>query len=483
MKRIMFIGLMLVLLAAMGFSQTGYVSAAPIMATLASGTPELGTPTLGTPTLETPTTGTPAAGTPTPKPGVTPKPRTYTVMVGAERVRDGISIMSFFPNKLTIHVGDTVVWRANAHEIHTVSFLAGAPMPDFLIPAPAGQASPLMFNPLAVLPAAPAKGMYDGTTYANSGIMSLDKGNVRSFRLTFTKEGTYAYVCIVHGTMMSGEIDVVAGTQAVLSPRQMNSVGSLEANTLFKTVPSVMKLGNARVQRPIVNSDGTSTHNVMIGFTSGVISIMRFFPTNLVVHPGDTVVWTLDPSEMAPHTVAFLNRHREPELVTQVTQPSGPPLFLFNPAVLLPSPNVTTPGATLNKKDFFNSGVLQQAPVGPSSFSIVVGDFTGRLQYVCLLHDTSGMRGTLTVTKVKGTKTPTPAPTSATPTVTNTPTETETPMVTNTPTETATVTNTPTNTETATATNTPTETATATATNTPTDTPTATNTPMSTTAP
>src|SRR5215472_6348056 len=74
--------------------------------------------------------------------------KTFTVLVGAEDVSVGATVNAYFPDTLTIHVGDTVHWQRNTNEIHTVTFLAGTPIPDFLIAAPDGLPSPLMRNPL-----------------------------------------------------------------------------------------------------------------------------------------------------------------------------------------------------------------------------------------------------------------------------------------------------------------------------------------------
>jgi plastocyanin len=51
----------------------------------------------------------------------------YTVLVGAQDTSVGATVNAYFPDTLTIHVGDTVHWQRNANEIHTVAFLAGTP--------------------------------------------------------------------------------------------------------------------------------------------------------------------------------------------------------------------------------------------------------------------------------------------------------------------------------------------------------------------
>jgi len=323
-------------------------------------------------------------------------PQTFTVLVGSENSRLGVSIMSFFPRKVRVHVGDTVLWKANSFEIHTVTFLAGAPMPEFIIPAPSGQPSPLMINPMAGFPAVPDQGLYDGTTYVNSGIMSKEAGQIQTFSLTFTAEGTFEYVCIVHGMMMSGEIDVVSSSAKVLEPWMVQMQARREISQAWEKVPGVLKKAMKEIQRPVHNPDGTTTYTVKVGYSSGEIDIMRFFPRRLNVKPGDTVIWDLSTSNVAPHTVTFLNGTADPGLVLPVPQPNGPPLLLFNPAVLFPSQNVIS-GLPLTDQGLFNSGLMNPAPVGPTSFSLKIGDVSGNLPYLCLLHDTSGMKGVLHV--------------------------------------------------------------------------------------
>ena len=131
-----------------------------------------------------------------------------------------------------------------------------------------------------------------------------------------------------------------------------------------------------------------------MGFSSGQIDLMRFFPGKLRVRPGDTVKWALSPNDVAPHTVTFLNGRAEPGLIVAGAA-SGPPVLYVNPAVLFPSSLTPTP---LTRSGIYNSGLLDPTSGGPTSYSWVIGHITpGPLPYLCLLHDTSGMRGTLIV--------------------------------------------------------------------------------------
>ena len=325
-----------------------------------------------------------------------PAVQTYIVMVGAESPHRGVGFNAYFPESVTIHVGDTVQWQQNANEIHTVTFLAGTTPAALIIPAAeAGfppTPSPLLFNPVAVDPAVPADGLYDGTTYANSGLMGREEGQVQEFSLTFTRAGTYDYMCLVHGVMMSGQVVVVAPDVSVPSPNQQMAEGRKQIARNLSQVPAVLRAAEAQIQPPVKNPDGTVTHYVAIGYTEGQIALMQFFPDKLNVRAGDTVIWEMSPHNDMPHTVTFLNGEPEPSLVIPVPQPSGPPLLYADPATFFPS----APGPMLIREGIYNSGVME--PIPGTTYTLIVGDMTpGPEPYICLLHDTSGMKGALTV--------------------------------------------------------------------------------------
>jgi plastocyanin len=304
----------------------------------------------------------------------------------------GVEVNTFFPSELHIHVGDTVTWQANTMEIHTVSFLAGQPLPDLIIPAPPGQISPLMLNPLAAFPQVPQGGLYDGSTYVNSAIMSTNPGQVTSFSLTFTKAGAFSYVCIVHGMSMSGTVTVEEPDVVIPSPSDVLGQIKQLITDERALIPGAIQSARAQMQRPTLNQDGSLTFHVMVGFSVGVIDIHQFFPKNIRVAPGDSVEFKLSRENMAPHTVTFLNGAASPDDFIVVPQPNGPPLLLVNPQVLFPA----NPGVPLTDQGYFNSGFMVSGSPN-TSFTFPVGQFTGVLPFECLLHDEMGMNGNLIV--------------------------------------------------------------------------------------
>jgi plastocyanin len=323
-------------------------------------------------------------------------PQTYTILVGAENVSRGISLMSYFPATLKIHVGDTVLWKANSHEIHTVTFLAGEEMPEVLVPAPANfPPGAMMLNPVAAFPAGPTNGMYDGTTYANSGLLSTDPGQLTQYSLTFSTQGTFTFVCIVHGVMMSGKIQVVAASDRVPSPESVMKQARRSIKIQLGKANSLFGPAMSQVPRPVHNPDGTTSYTVVLGFSKGNVMLMDFFPRKLSVHPGDTVNFILGKNNDAPHTVTFLNGAPDISFVNPTPNPNPPPpvFLLINPEVVMP----INPGQPLTRNGIFSSGLLNPGGPGPTSYQITIGNISGDISYECLLHDSSGMQGLLRV--------------------------------------------------------------------------------------
>jgi plastocyanin len=323
------------------------------------------------------------------------KPRTYTVLVGAEDASTGASAFVFFPDTLTIRVGDTVHWQRNANEVHTVTFLAGMDLPPFNVAAPPGLPSPTMRNPLIAFPVAPAQGLYDGSTFATSGIFGPDEDlyEVGSFDLTFTKPGTYNYVCVVHGARMSGQIIVVDDDDHVPPPREVQEEARRSIAAVLADAPDAIALADAEVPPPTQNEDGTTTYYVLVGYTMGHLDLLRFFPEELTVQPGDTVEWMFNPDSMQMvHTITFLNGTQPPDDIIPWPQDDGPPLLLVHPEIVFPQ-NADQP---LTRDGVYSSGTLKVNNNLPT-FSLEIGNISGEEPYRCLLHDGSGMLATLNI--------------------------------------------------------------------------------------
>jgi plastocyanin len=341
-------------------------------------------------------------------------PTTWTVLVGGEaqisKQPDGPAgawqFMRFYPETITINAGDTVVWKLNSAEFHTVTFPAtGEQAPAFLVPE-GGDSQRLVANPLVAFPQGGAT--YDGTTYTNSGLLQRAPGSPQEYKLTFDKAGDYAYLCAVH-TMMKGHVIVQEAGKAYPKTQAQYDAEAKAQLAADSAAAAEMEAGaSTATTKPGPN--GTTIHQVKIGAGDGMISWMRFGPTDLTIHVGDTVEWVQNDVE-TPHTVTFTSGQKEPEDILVEPQASGPPKLVFNPVVMAPAG-----GGTYSGTGFFNSGLLQgtQSPVpGPRSYSLVF-DQPGTYEYACTLHDGMGMVGTITVV-AQGTPTTLPVTGGSTP--------------------------------------------------------------------
>ena len=124
---------------------------------------------------------------------------TYTNMIPASAGQ--VDLFQFVDPNMNVKVGDTVKWINNTEVPHTVTFGIENAGPSFQGP---------------FVPTTSATGTkYDGSGLVNSGIYSAGfPGSVgNSFSLTFTKPGTYAYICLLHADLgMAGVVNVSAAS-------------------------------------------------------------------------------------------------------------------------------------------------------------------------------------------------------------------------------------------------------------------------------
>jgi plastocyanin len=324
-------------------------------------------------------------------------PTTWTVLVGGEaqisQQPDGPAgawqFMRFYPETITINAGDTVVWKLNSAEFHTVTFLApGQQPPAFLVPE-GGDSQRMIANPEVASPAGGAT--YDATTYYNSGLLQRAPGSPQEYKLTFTQPGDFAYLCLVHSMMKGHVIVQAAGTAYPKTQAQYDAEAKAQLNADAAAAKKMEAQASIVTTKPGPN--GATTYQVNVGTGDGMMSWMRFGSSNVTIHVGDTVEWVQKDVEM-PHTVTFTSGGEEPADILVEPQASGPPKLVLNPVVAAPAG-----GTTYSGTGFFNSGLLQgtQVPVpGPRSYSLTF-DQTGTFKYVCALHDGIGMMGTITV--------------------------------------------------------------------------------------
>src|SRR5262249_35428308 len=138
----------------------------------------------------------------------------------------------FYPDLITIHVGDRVQWRFRG--FHDVEFLAhGQKRAAFVITDPVVKApaqndaagQPFWWSGRPALVESPlVRGPLGGTTHSGRG--GLNSGlPVNTYTLRFTKTGTYHYKDPVHPGVQ-GTVKVVGTRSRVPSKSQDNAVAA-----------------------------------------------------------------------------------------------------------------------------------------------------------------------------------------------------------------------------------------------------------------
>ncbi len=208
--------------------------------------------------------------------------------------------MRFYPEKITINVGDKIIWKLKGSEPHTVTFpTPGEKIPDLIIPEN-NSSQRLLLNPMAILPAGVST--YNVITLTGSGQLDVEPNFPREYNLTFLNTGNFAYYCAFH-SMMKGRVVV----QPVGTPHQ-KAQEQIDLETARVLAADVKTALNARLKTANVStspgSNGTKIHMIKLGYGNGRIVLMRFIPTDLTIPVGDTVEWVRDDVE-TPHTITF----------------------------------------------------------------------------------------------------------------------------------------------------------------------------------
>jgi plastocyanin len=306
---------------------------------------------------------------------------TWNVLVGGESDDHALQAQAFLPTSLTINAGDTVNWTMNAAFVHTVTFLAGGPVPPE--PIPTGQGNQLMLNPLNAFPTSATT--YDGTAFTNSGL--LDRKGA-AFSLTFPTAGTYGYVCVLHPGMAGRVVVQAAGSAVPMTQAQVAEAGNAELFAKLSAADQLLRDAKATSQ---ANGNGTTTYTVPNGVGGNQASVLRFLPVDLQIKPGDSVSFPVnDPHEI--HTVTFYDKNGEvPPFITPQPQASGPPNLVIPYA--MPEGGTRVENATT----LYNSGIIP--PGGTYTFTF---PNAGEYMYVCVIHAPQGMFGKIIVGDAAG---------------------------------------------------------------------------------
>lgn len=328
-------------------------------------------------------------------------PTTWTVLVGGEAAIEpqeygpagAWQFMRFYPENITIDVGDKIVWKLNGSEPHTVTFpMPGEKVPLLIIPEN-NTSQRLQLNPLAILPMGGST--YNGTSLTGSGQLDVQPNFPKEYNLTFTEPGEFEYFCAFHSMMNGGVTVQPAGTPYPKTQKQIDLESErIKAADMEAALKASLKGGNVSER----TGSNVTIHEIKVGYGNGRIALFRFVPANLTILAGDTVEWTQGDIE-TPHTVSFLSVGKEPDYVLVVPQQRGPPKFILNPVVQMPAG-----GDVYSGKEYFNSGALWGTALplpGPRKYMLTF-DTPGTYEYICIFHDYMGMKGWITVLPAPG---------------------------------------------------------------------------------
>ena len=137
-------------------------------------------------------------------------------VVRAGNDRAEVALLAFFPGTRRVKAGETVRFEmsAGSTELHDVVFgpedLLARTAAAFIAPGAQG----IAYDPVSVYASDPGALAHDGTSHGNgflnTGLLDADPRTAfpASKSVTFTRPGTYGFICTVHGPSMRGTIDV-----------------------------------------------------------------------------------------------------------------------------------------------------------------------------------------------------------------------------------------------------------------------------------
>ena len=328
-----------------------------------------------------------------------PAPEAQEIIVLAGAGQDVVSINAFFPASVRVRVGDTVTWKISSDEPHSATFLSGAPFPPDPVPMPDGGPTDIMLNPESFFssraPDAPVE-TYDGTGYRNSGFLS--NGKVvppnESYSLTFDTPGTYLYNCLLHPAMVGEVIVEEADATDIPTAADVAAQADAERVPLLEMAEAARAATtNPDMVRSEPGPNGSTFWYVPAGEPAADprIEIYDFFPKDITIKSGDTVIWT----STFFHHVALHPGQPAPEFVLPQEQEAGPPILQVNPIVAFPS----KPAGEYDGTQLFSSGLMgipAGALPGGTTFAVTFTE-PGTHEYVCSIHRALGMKGTVTV--------------------------------------------------------------------------------------
>jgi plastocyanin len=318
--------------------------------------------------------------TPTPTPN--PSPVEWHATVGAQSPDMGRQALAFLPNEIWIHAGDSITWRWDADDVHTVTFLpATLPRPDFIT------------GPFSTSPAT-----FDGSQEVTTPPLAKPS----TFTVIFPKAGNFMLVCLVH-ERMTGAIHVLDNLPLPHDQDFYDRQAAQERRDLLSDRDGRLEEACRHHGDQGEHHHSIDAHLVTVGVgeisaTAGgsqTLSVVRFIDDKITIRAGQTVEWN-NHDPVTPHTVTF---GLEP------TDILGPPSDNLNT-----DPDGALHGTISTSADRVHSGLIvappqarlgvpespPDPPLGVTRFRVTF-PHAGTFPYICALHDNLGMKGIVIV--------------------------------------------------------------------------------------
>ncbi|MBM3926717.1 MAG: hypothetical protein FJ320_12225 [SAR202 cluster bacterium] len=239
---------------------------------------------------------------------------------------------------------------------------------------------------------------YVGEGYFNSGIFfgaipgvpKLDTYSVK-----FPEPGSYVYVCGIHD-YMKGTVEVepedsndVQDQQQVLAEAEREGTPLLELANYNKQLAFAQSSAD-REQGP--NNTGLWLVNAGLGPREA--EVVDFFPKNLSITQGDTVVW----NSVGYHAVVFDNSNLITPFYLPRNPPGGTPVVGVNARVTtsLP-PKGAFDGSAFVSSGLIGPGIRWHGNRKDGQGFVMTFETPGTFTYVCPIRSQVGMYGSITV--------------------------------------------------------------------------------------
>jgi plastocyanin len=325
----------------------------------------------------------PQAGRATPPPTPNSSPAQWHATVGAQSADMGHQALAFLPNEIWIHAGDSITWRWDANDVHTVTFLpATLPRPDF-----------------TTGPFSPSPATFDGSTEVTTPPLVKPA----TYTVMFPSAGNFMLVCLVH-ERMTGAVHVLERSQPLPHDQDFyDRQAADQRRDLLSDRDGHLEEACRHHGDQGEHHHSIDAHLVTVGVgeisaTAGgsqTLSVVRFIDDNITIHAGQTVEWN-NHDPVTPHTVTF---GIEPPNIL------GPPV-----GNITTDPDGALHGTISSNAESVHSGLIvappqarlgvpelpPDPPLGVTRFRVTFPN-AGTFPYICALHDNLGMKGTVIV--------------------------------------------------------------------------------------